>query len=84
VAASAAAESGVEPSLLKNMPPILATVAAGYVKTRAGQGGGLGGALGGMLGGQPSATGQGPASATPTTGGLLDDLIGAAGKFLGR
>jgi len=84
VAASAAAESGVEPSLLKKMLPILAMVAAGYVMKRAGQGGGLGGALGGMLGGQPSAAGRGSAPATPATGGLLDDLIGAAGKFLGR
>lgn len=86
IAASAAAESGVEPSLLKKMLPILAMVAAGYVMKQASQGqGGLGGALGGILGGQPSASGEG---ASPTTqsgsGGILDDLIGAAGKFLGR
>jgi hypothetical protein len=86
VAASAAAESGVEPSLLKKMLPILAMVAAGYVMKQASQGqGGLGGALGGILGGQPSASGQGSSPTNQSgSGGILDDLIGAAGKFLGR
>ena len=42
VAASASAQSGVEPSLLKKMLPILAMVAAGYVMKQAGHGqGGL-------------------------------------------
>ena len=87
VAASAAAQSGVEPSLLKKMLPILAMVAAGYVMKQASQGkGGLGGALGGLLSGnQPSGRGGNAEGATPAgTGGLLDDLIGAAGKYLGR
>ena len=87
VAASAAAQSGVEPSLLKKMLPILAMVAAGYVMKQASQGqGGLGGALGNILGGQSTAEGQPGASPSPTTGsgGILDDLIGAAGKYLGR
>jgi hypothetical protein len=82
VAASAAAESGVEPSLLKKMLPILAMVAAGYVMKRAGQSGGLGGVFGG-----PPPTGNAEASAQPQTsssGDILGDLIGAAGKFLGR
>ena len=86
VAASAAAESGVEPSLLKKMLPILAMVAAGYVMKQASQGqGGLGGALGNILGGKSVAGEESPqpqAQANP--GGILDDLIGAAGKFLGR
>ena len=44
VAADAAAQSGVEPSLLKKMLPILAMVAAGYIMKQASQGGGgLGG-----------------------------------------
>lgn len=86
VAAGAAAESGVEPSLLKKMLPILAMVAAGYVMKRAGQGeGGLGGALGNILGKETSA---GDPNFTPdakgASGGILDDLIGAAGKYLGR
>jgi len=85
VAASASAQSGVEPTLLKKMLPILAMLAAGYVMKQASQGqGGLGGALGGILGGQ-STTGAADAQ-TPSTGsgGILDDLIGAAGKYLGR
>lgn len=86
VAASAAAQSGVEPSLLKKMLPILAMIAAGYVMKQAGQGqGGLGGALGGILGGQSS---DGDPAAAPNSsagsGGILDELIGAAGKYLGR
>jgi hypothetical protein len=86
VAASAAAQSGVEPSLLKKMLPILAMVAAGYVMKQASQGkGGLGGALGGMLGGQQSPrSAETPAASAQPGGGLLGDLIGAAGKFLGR
>lgn len=81
VAANAATQSGVEPSLLKKMLPILAMIAAGYVMKQAGQGGGLGGALGGILGGnQPANAG----AAAGGQGGILDDLIGAAGKFLGR
>lgn len=86
VAASAAAQSGVEPSLLKKMLPILAMVAAGYVMKQAGKGqGGLGGALGEVFGGQSPAKHDGPApSPQAGAGGILDDLIGAAGKFLGR
>jgi hypothetical protein len=82
VAASAAAESGVEPSLLKKMLPILAMVAAGYVMKRAGQGGGLGGMFG-----SPASAGKAETQAQPQTSGsgdILGELIGAAGKFLGR
>lgn len=87
VAASAAAESGVEPSLLKKMLPILAMVAAGYVMKQASQSkGGLGGALGGILDGNQPANGAQTADGAVSTraGGILDDLIGAAGKYLGR
>ena len=86
IAASAAAESGVEPSLLKKMLPILAMVAAGYVMKQASQGaGGLGGALGSILGGKSAAGEDSPQPQAQTNpGGILDDLIGAAGKFLGR
>ena len=86
VAASAAAQSGVEPSLLKKMLPILAMVAAGYVMKRASESpGGLGGALGGILGGHntPAPNMGGTAPASPGAG-LLEDLIGAAGKYLAR
>jgi hypothetical protein len=58
VATQASAQSGVEPSLLKKMLPLLAMAAAGYVMKQAGHGrqggaagGGLGGALDGGLGG---------------------------------
>lgn len=81
VAASASAQSGVEPSLLKKMLPILAMVAAGYVMKRAG-----GGDLGSMLGGagrSESSVGS-PETERDSSGDILGDLIGAAGKFLGR
>ena len=85
IAASAAAESGVEPSLLKKMLPILAMVAAGYVMKQAAQGeGGLGGALGGMFGKEDSREAGSTSSSGTGSGGILDELIGAAGKFLGR
>ena len=79
VAASASAQSGVEPSLLKKMLPILAMVAAGYVMKNAGKGGGLGG----MLGGQAE-SGDGGRPAEPAGGDILGQLMGAAGKFLAR
>jgi len=88
VAANAAAQSGVEPSLLKKMLPILAMVVGGYVmkKAQGGGGGGLGGALGGMFGGgmAAGAGAQPHAQAQAPTGGILGDLVGAAGKFLGH
>lgn len=83
VAAAAAGQSGVEPSLLKKMLPILAMVAAGYIMKRA-QGGGLGDALGGLLGGAGAPERQSDSAAADQRGFNLDDLIGAAGKFLGR
>ena len=85
IAASAAAQSGVQPSLLKKMLPILAMIAAGYVMKQASQGqGGLGGALGGILGGQSEKSSDQAGPAPSDSGGILDDLIGAAGKYLGR
>jgi hypothetical protein len=80
VAASAAAESGVQPSLLKKMLPILAMVAAGYVMKQAGQSGGLGG----VFGGGPASDVPGSAAQPSGSRDILGDLIGAAGKFLGR
>ena len=82
VAASAAEQSGVQPSLLKKMLPILAMVAAGYVMKRAGQSGGLGGVFG-----SPASTDSTPGTkqSQPTgSGDILSELIGAAGKILGR
>jgi hypothetical protein len=74
VAASASGESGVEPSLLKKMLPILAMVAAGYVMKHAG-------GLGGVFGAQPQGN---PGQAQPSGGDILGQIIGAAGQFLGR
>ena len=74
VAASAAEQSGVDPSLLKKMLPILAMVAAGYVMKHAGKSGGATSA---------DATGR-TQSPSAGTGDILGELIGAAGKFLGR
>lgn len=86
VAAAAAGTSGLEPSLLKKMLPVLAMLAAGYIMKQAGQGGGLGGALGNILGGQsPAGAEPGTSREMPAaTSGILDDLIGAAGKYMGR
>jgi hypothetical protein len=96
VAANAATQSGLDPSLLKKMLPMLAMLAAGYMaKSHAGgavaqaapSGGGLGGLLGGLLGG-------GQAAAAPSAGGLgslldmngdgntLDDIMRMAGKVM--
>ena len=82
VAASASAQSGVQPSLLKKMLPILAMVAAGYVIKHAGQGGGLGSVLGGRAPAESPAAPEQPQSTGPSD--ILGELIGAAGKFLGR
>lgn len=77
VAADASAKTGLDPSLLKKMLPIVAMVAAGYMAKQRGAGagaqspsagGGLAGILGGLLGGR----GAGPASRGGGLGGLLD------------
>jgi hypothetical protein len=82
VAASASAHSGVEPSLLKKMLPILAMVAAGYVIKNAGKGGGFGSVPRGQQSKESAAASQ---RAQPGgTSDVLGELIGAAGKFLGR
>lgn len=61
VAQDAAARTGLEPSVLKKMLPLLAMLVAGYFAKQHGSnpdaegapsGGGLGGLLGGLLGGQ--------------------------------
>jgi hypothetical protein len=98
VATQASARSGVPPTLLKKMLPILAMIVAGYVMKQAGHGGGqtgggglggvlgggLGGGLGNVLGGVLGGGGQHPASAGGHGGDILGDLIGAAGRYLGR
>ncbi len=50
VAAEAAGATGIDPSILKKMLPILAMAAAGYMAKQNGTAGGGGGGLGGLLG----------------------------------
>lgn len=94
VAGNAAAQTGIDPALLKKMLPILAMLVAGYLAKQNGsaEGGGLGGMLGNILGGALGG-GQAPASAAGGLGGIgslldmdgdgnpLDDIINMAGKF---
>ncbi len=93
VAGNAAVQTGIDPSLLKKMLPILAMLVAGYMAKQSGgeAGGGLGGLIGGMLGG-------GGQAAAPAAGGgfgglasmldmdgdgnPLDDIMGMAGKMM--
>lgn len=66
VAQDAASRTGLDPSLLKRMLPMLAMLVAGFMSKSRG-GGGLGGMLGGILGG---------GSAAPQAGGLGGGLGG--------
>lgn len=98
VASNAASQTGLDPSLLKKMLPVLAMMVAGYMaKQRGGdntQGapasgglGGLGGMLGGLLGGE---SGGGKAGGLAGMldlngdGNALDDIMRMAGKITGR
>ena len=76
VAQSASAKSGVDPSILKKMLPMLAMLVAGYLAkqrgtaaSQSGGGGMLGGLLGGMLGGGGASTGG-----TAQSGGIASML----------
>lgn len=95
VAQSAAAKSGLDPSILKKMLPMLAMLVTGYMAKQQGGGaaGGGGGMLGGLLGGLMGGGNAGAAS--PQGGGglasmldldgdgnPLDDILGMAGKAM--
>lgn len=98
VAQNAASQSGLDPSLLRKMLPMLAMLVTGYLaKQRGGgadtaaaqvtpdAGGGLGGLLGGLLGGQGGgSTGGGLGSMLDMNGdgNPLDDIMQMAGKAL--
>jgi hypothetical protein len=93
VAQNASSQSGLDPSLLKKMLPMLAMLVAGYMARQrtAGAGaqtpsagGGLGGLLGGLLGGQGGGLG-GLASMLDMDrdGNPLDDIIGMVQKRSG-
>jgi len=89
VAHNAAAQTGLDPSLLKKMLPMLAMLVAGYMAKKhagaSGASGGVGGMLGGLLGG-----GQSADSSLGGLGGLLnmgggqrnplDDILGRLGQ----
>jgi hypothetical protein len=77
VAGHAAASSGLDPSLLKRMLPILAMLVAGHLAGRAGgQQGGLGGILGSVLGGLGGA-GAGGGALGGGAGGALGGILGS-------
>jgi hypothetical protein len=95
VAQDAAGRTGLDPSLLKKMLPILAMMVAGYMAkqqgggTQAGAGGGLGGLLGGLLGGKaagaPSQVGAGGLGSLldlNKDGNALDDILRMGGKLM--
>ena len=98
VAQNAASQSGLDPSLLKKMLPMLAMLVAGYMAKQRGagaeaqpspMGGGLGGLLGGLLGGgrgaEPAGGGaSGLASMLDLNGdgNALDDIMRMAGKAM--
>jgi hypothetical protein len=93
VAQNAASRSGLDPSLLKKMLPMLAMLVAGYMAKQRGagaaaqqlspEGGGLGGMLGGLLGGRGAAA-PGLASMLDLNGdgNPLDDIMRMVGKAM--
>jgi len=87
VAQNAAAQSGLDPSLLKKMLPLLAMLVTGFMAKQQGEspmappsmpsmpaGGGLGDLMGSLLGGGGAASAGGamPRNAAPGLGSLLD------------
>lgn len=95
VAQNAAAQSGLDPSLLKKMLPMLAMLIGGFMARQGGaaaaqpapEAGGLGGLLGGLLGGASGGAGA-PAGGLGAMldmngdGNALDDILRMAGKAL--
>jgi hypothetical protein len=80
VAQNASSQSGVDPSVLKQMLPMLAMLVGGYMAKQRGAGGakfsadggaGLGGMLGGLLGGM---------QAKDAPGADLGDLLNMGGQ----
>ena len=82
VAQNAASQSGLDPTLLKKMLPMLAMLVAGFMAKQQGagvaaqpsaRGGRLGGLLGSLLGGQAAdAASAMPGAATPGLASMLD------------
>ena len=90
VADSASTRTGLDPSLLKRMLPMVAMMVAGYMAQRGGGvpgaapgSGGLGGALGGLLGAGGGQSGLGGLASMldmDGDGNPLDDLLRMRGK----
>ena len=91
VAQNAAAQSGLDPGLLKKMLPMMAMLVAGYMARQGGAAApddsGLGGMLGGLLGGgaptsraAPGGGGLGSLLDMDGDGNALDDILRMAGK----
>jgi hypothetical protein len=89
VAQDAAARTGIDPSLLKKMLPVLAMLVAGYMakrggaqggaastRTAPGSGGGLGDVLGGVLGRGGASDGTAPRGSSAGGLGSMLDLDG--------
>jgi hypothetical protein len=92
VAQNAASQTGLDPTVLKKMLPMLAMLVAGFMAKQGGtassaSSGGLGGLIGGLVGGgqaagQPGAGGLASMLDLDRDGNPLDDIIGMAGRFL--
>lgn len=97
VAGNASESTGIDPSILKQMLPILAMLVTGYMAKQSGGAaaggaggalGGLGGLLGGLLGGGGAQAQGGAAGGLGSlldmngNGNPLDDIIGMAGKMM--
>jgi len=97
VAQHAATQTGLDPSLLRKMLPVLAMLVAGYLAKQhsasvapqpggAAVGGGLGEVLGGLLGGGRAASGDAPGLTSMLDldgdGNPLDDILNMAGKLI--
>ena len=93
VAQNAASQTGMAPTLLKKMLPMLAMMVAGYLaRGRGGPGatggGGLGDILGGLMGGQGGVANSGRAGGIGGLldmngdGNALDDIMRMAGKVM--
>jgi hypothetical protein len=96
VAQNAASQSGLDPSLLKKMLPMLAMLVTGYMAKQQGagataqsslMGGGLGRLLGGLLGGGARPAGSGASGLASMLdlngdGNPLDDIMRMAGKTI--
>jgi hypothetical protein len=97
VATNAAAQTGLDPAVLKQMLPMLAMLVGGYMSKQSGapapQAAPAGGGLGGMLGGVLGKLGGGQSPRGGAAGGLagmldmngdgnpLDDIMRLAGKL---